>query len=421
MKHTINLIAMALLAIGAYSCASFDDVKDIKEVEPVTVTIKASSLVEAVPSVAGMTITMDNNAEDFHYSATLTGPTMVVEGILPGIYTINIGGRALGDDGQIYKMNDSKISYAILADSVSTFTLRGVTESPLLFKEVFYANCKNASGGNYLFAQFCEIYNNSEFTINLDGLYFCDLSPGAATSSSYATKYSPERDLTQYAYGIRIWQVPGAGENYPLAPGESFVIVQRAQLHTTLNPVKDYSHAEFEFWMPSAGAATNFPAPNMTHIYLNNSASPGTLQQYLLPVAGPAIAIFRVPPGETFDPLNMDNQIGQLNTSEVITSYVAKIPISWVLDAVECGGNAQLANYKRVPGVLDSGMAWVELEEDDPAIYNNLSIARKVAEETGPNGELRLIDDNNSTTDFETKRDPQFRRYGVGKPSWSTW
>lgn len=39
--------------------------------------------------------------------------------------------------------------------------------------------------------------------------------------------------------------------------------------------------------------------------------------------------------------------------------YYAKIPIKYVLDAVEAVNNESKMNAKRVPGVLDAGITWV--------------------------------------------------------------
>ena len=48
------------------------------------------------------------------------------------------------------------------------------------------------------------------------------------------------------------------------------------------------------------------------------------------------------------------------------------------------------------------------------------SIARKV-KETREDGTVVYQDTNNTTNDFEVKKDPQLRRNGAKVPSWNSW
>ena len=58
------------------------------------------------------------------------------------------------------------------------------------------------------------------------------------------------------------------------------------------------------------------------------------------------------------------------------STYYAKIPISYVLDAVECIDNATAVNAKRVPAALDAGMTYVG------STYCGLSVARPFSSTT---------------------------------------
>jgi hypothetical protein len=157
------------------------------------------------------------------------------------------------------------------------------------------------------------------------------------------------------------------------------------------------------------------PAINMEHYFYDGKAETGGLYQFLTPVFGGAFTIFRVPEGSDWDPVN--NAVYQAH--EVNKSAIkAKIPISYVLDAVECINNESYSDAKRVPAVLDAGMTWIG------STYVGLSVARKVLTEDGEpvkreNGAIILQDTNNSTDDFERGLQPQIRRYGVGMPSWN--
>lgn len=53
-------------------------------------------------------------------------------------------------------------------------------------------------------------------------------------------------------------------------------------------------------------------------------------------------------------------------------------------------------------------------------MYVSESIARKV-KETREDGTVVYQDTNNTTNDFEVKKDPQLRRNGAKVPSWNSW
>ena len=158
---------------------------------------------------------------------------------------------------------------------------------------------------------------------------------------------------------------------------------------------------------------------HMIHCFYNGKAEKGTVPQYLTSVFGGAYVIFRVPAGDTWDPVDDANmKTIDLNKPSSNTFY-AKIPIKYVLDAVECIDNESMAAAKRVPAVLDAGMTWVG------ETYCGLGVARKVSlTESGDtirreNGAIIFQDTNNSTDDFEQRVVPVIHRYGTGVPSWN--
>lgn len=254
----------------------------------------------------------------------------------------------------------------------------------------------------------------------LDGIYFANLTPGTATTK---LPIWPEADGNNYAYGERVWKFPGNGTEYPLAPGESCIISQFAANHQLdiYNPQSpiDGSSSEFEFNMNNP----NFPdqaAYDMQHVFYRGKAEMGSIPQYLTSVFGGAYVIFRVPEGEAWDPVNDENMKTTDLSKPNSNVYYAKIPIKYVLDAVEAVDNESKMNAKRVPGVLDAGITWVG------ATYCGLGIARKLStdEEGNPiireeTGTYIYQDTNNSTDDFERGVVPVMRRNGAKMPSWN--
>jgi hypothetical protein len=287
-------------------------------------------------------------------------------------------------------------------------TVKAGIKGNIIFKELYFCGVPS-----YYFRDQCyELYNNSNSVVYLDGLHLANLAPSTATTSLPTW----EDGLENFVYAERVWKFPGDGDDYPLQPGESIIVAQHAKNHQEANAASpvDLSGAEFEFYMGST-TYSDMPAVNMDHVFYQGKADIGTVPQWLVSVFGGAYVIFKVPEGETWDPVNTDWAV-QLGTTS--TTRYAKIPVEYVWDAVELGNNESMVNAKRVPGLLDAGMSWVG------NIYCGLSVARHIEEgKTLDNGSYIYVDTNNSTDDFERGLTPEqrMRRNGAKIPSWNTW
>lgn len=407
----MNNYKLSILALGVAllfgQCKRIDDAMEVQKVGAYQVSVNSTSTLEGI-NPEGLKIVFENFAEGFRLEKTLTGAATTVSGLLPGIYSINITGRVENAQGETYYLNGSKINYPILHDNEHiNISISGLKVSPLVFSEIFFAG----TAPFYFRNQFYEIYNNSDELIYLDGIYFGNLTPSNASTTK---PLWPAEDGENYAYAERLWKIPGNGTDYPLKPGESFVISQFAANHqlAQYNPASpiDGSSSEFEFNMNNANFPDQ-PAPDMLHVFYNGSASKGTLPQYLTPVFGGAYVIFRVPEGQSYDPVN-NPALKTRNLATSTTAVYAKIPREYIYDAVEAGDNENKINAKRVPSVLDAGMTYVG------ATYNSKGVARKVAA-VNEDGTPILVDANNSTEDFERGVVPMFRRHGSKMPSWN--
>lgn len=398
-----------------YSCDSFKDAFDAKNVTPLSVKVKTQILVEGIESTEGLKIKFDNYNEDIHITKELVGNDISIDGIIPGIYSVNITGKVTNTLGDEYYLNGSVINKALYeGENNLDISVSGLKISPLVFKEIFYAGTKPF----YFRNQFYELYNNSTKTLYLDGIYFANLTPGTATTK---LPVWPESDGNNYAYAERVWKFPGNGTDYPLAPGESCVISQFAANHKLpiYNPDSpvDCSSSEFEFNMNNPNFPDQ-PAHDMVHVFYNGKEVMGTVPQYLTSVFGGAYVIFQVPKEKSYDPVN-DSNLKTINLASSSSTLYAKIPIKYILDAVEAGNNESMIAAKRVPSVLDAGMTYVE------ETYCSLGVARKLLTDDNGNiiynedGSIILQDTNNSTEDFERRVVPQLRKYNTKMPSWN--
>nr|WP_320057164.1 DUF4876 domain-containing protein [uncultured Bacteroides sp.] len=412
INRTAGLLLLSAVLKGC--SGQFSDAFDAKDIKTMTITIEADMSIEGLPAPEELNVTLQNYTENIKITGTVgSDGTVTVSGIIPGLYNINITGKTEVEGDATYYLNGSVVNYSIVSNAKPLkIPVKAMVAGKLLFKEIYYCGSKYAKGGSngYFRDQFYELYNNTEKVIYLDKIYFADLAPTVATAK---LPMWPKEDGNNYVYATNIWQFPGRGTDYPLKSGESCVISQFATNHKVekynLNSPMDCSSSEFEFNCHNANFPDQ-PATDMTFIYANGTAS-NTLLQYMVTIFGGAYALFQVPDGVTYDPVK-DKSLNTTDLASTSTKLYAKIPIDYVIDAVEAGQNESMIVGKRVPGLLDSGMTYVG------QTFIGVGVARKV-KETRANGDLVFEDTNNSTDDFERGLVPQFRRYNTKMPSWN--
>ncbi len=327
--------------------------------------------------------------------------------IVPGVYTVSVSATQ-NQGGFTYTIAGSESNASFLADGdVVTVKVDAVKEAALVFKEIYYTGVKDY----YFRDQFYEIYNNSTDVAYADGLCIAETIFASADKSIIYDW--PIENADQYVFVKVVWQMPGDGHTYPIKPGESFVIAQWATNHKAdnlskgLSPV-DLTGAEFEAvekesTAPNGLVLTDNPALNMKKVIQAGYAMP----QWLTSVSGSQYILFK--PSK------------ELKNADFITATNAdyngvgrEVLISDIIDAVQTVSDETRMNVLGLPTVLDAGAVWCS------GIYVGESIARKI-KETRPDGTNVYQDTNNTSNDFEVKKDPQVRRYGAGVPSWNTW
>ena len=414
----ILVYLFALSALITTGCTNaFDNISDAKEVEGISLTFNLTLDIDELTGY-DMTLRLINYDENLEYTIPVTASsitsnkvTVTAKDIVPGIYTAILGGKGLTDDTAFeYMLSGNLVNQAMTGEGQSfDISVAAGKKGALIFKEIYYCGVKSY----YFRDQFYELYNNSESVVYLDGIHIANLTPSRAT-----TKLSlwPDQNAV---YAERVWKFPGTGKDYPLQPGESVILAQNAMNHTEANELSPVNLlvADFEFYMGST-TYPDKPAVNMEHVFYQGKANIGTIQQWLVSVFGGAYCVFKVPEGENWDPVN-DPNMSSTDLATTSSTLYAKIPLDYVIDAVEACANESEVNMKRLPGVLDAGMTWVGNS------YLGIGVARYIeTDEAGnpktmSNGSYIYVDTNNSTDDFERGVTPQLRRNGAKVPSWS--
>lgn len=324
--------------------------------------------------------------------------------LIPGVY--NITAQAHGSKaGRAYNYIGTVTSVTLSKPEGESTTIKvsASASSALVFKEIHYNASKaiGSSTGRYLKDTFFEIYNNSEETVYADGI--CVGDPLSYKVYDFSDKISNAGD---YIFiGTYVWRIPGNGTDYPIAPGESFVIAASAIDHTKVAESLDLSTAEFETICDKykeKGGQTDANAVNMILAC--------TIKETAL---GNQFGKFTDGAWVIFYPSVELRKDGEYIESNHANNYGLEILKADVLDAVDFL-KTENPDDKRLEPVLDAG--WIKCETTG----GNQSVVRKVAS-TREDGSIVLQDTNNTTEDFEISSKPEIRRHGVKRPSWSTW
>ena len=365
----------------------------------------------------GLTVRFTNFEEDAVIE-TLTDENGIAQTeVAPGNYTISVFGES-ESEGNTYYLNGSVQNKAITKDITPeqaeasndfSIAIRPAMVGPLCFSQIFYCGSTNPeTQATYFRDQFYEIYNNGDETYYLDHLCFARLVPEFATAT--LPEWPAEDGLNNYVYAVTVWQLPGNGTDYPLKPGESFIITQEAANHadhSKYGGLIDTSLSEFETWAGNP-QRVNPDVPDLEYVFWSGYI---VTMQWLNTVSGPGLCIYQ--PGKHLEfPTINTGVVGETTQRQVgKTQEYVRIPAEQLIDGVEMLPTSNSLNMKRIPGFVDAGAASTE------KIYVGKSVCRKVIGQR-PDGTPIYQDTNNSTEDFETQV-PQFRRNGEKMPAWN--
>ena len=320
-----------------------------------------------------------------------------------------------------------------------TIALTASNTSALIIKEYYDGGCKDNTGTkNYFYDKFITIYNNSDQEV--DASRMC-ITMAQNSNTQAANKYTITDGIIEYelagwtpaSFGIWWFQT-----EVKMAPYSQIVVAITGGIdHTkTYSNSVDLSKADFVFYDKESGynLAAAYPAPAETidpsHYMKTYQFGQGTVWAPLMANSAPYLLI----PEEGVDikewvktESNFDNRGTNKSTN------FAKVPIAWVLDALEEWPEADATKYfHRFPTAVNTGynLATKNLgytqyrnvdKEATEAIAENAgklvyNYAGAVSEEdTDPSGidaeasigngaKIVYMDTNNSANDFHQRK-----------------
>ena len=433
-KHWGNRIALFMMMVMSiiFTACSENDAPEVSSAS-VKVSVKIDKTFEkAKAQKVAITLRNINTGKETAYETTING-TVEMPNLPVDIYDITatytlpaneyneITGEKSTED-VLFSAAATGIQLQPNKETTINLELATSTTDDFVLKTIYYAgsDSKKAGGED---DRFIEIYNNSSRTLYADSLcfalttmnrygYLADGKPHPYMNKNiYFTPngtydWSKSEGMTdtegansKYVYGNVVIMVPGSGKDYPIKPGESFIIAPFAQNYkqpfTKENGKQvtpewpdstlDLSKAEFDVVYPHNEELDNQNAANMVIIEKGNHRfmrfsrngkegyvifrhpSPSKLPRYLRPYR---------------DLKNSDGTV------------FMQIPINCIIDAVEViNPNADgYVSPKAFPKQLDASYAYSKPD------YSFRCISRKVSRVN--EGRRILQDLNNSALDF---------------------
>lgn len=276
-----------------------------------------------------------------------------------------------------------------------------------LITEIFATGTTKPDGKQYNDDKYIIIANASaDKTLYLDG-YVLLCSNFLSNSKRECTPPVPlDRSLPVKV----IYQFPGSGKDYPVAPGKTVTLCQSAINHTEANSLAaDYSTAHFEWYdnrtsaQPKNPIPNNPSVPNMKAIFVKqNKNETGRTQWYMNNQEAETYAIGH------FEGVTPEEFVSNsANAYKFTWSILGKtmgandpnpllFPNAWIDDAVSLGIAGQ-TEWAVTSPLLDAGCVSASISKGDKNRYFK-SVQRK------RNSDNSWVDTNNSTNDFTVAR-----------------
>lgn len=345
--------------------------------------------------VANKTVTITSSSQTLQATTDANG-IATFENIVPDVYDVSVAWKMTPDEysqitGEMvqnhkYTVAGSK-SAELLSENITTpltIDMNISVDQSILISKIYSAGSKDSKNKNYLAGRYIELYNNSDETVDIAGLYLGLIETNS--TPAYTLGLVPDTIFMK-----QIFRIP-TDKSYMVAPGQSIIITNSAIDHTQ-TAMNAFEHnllnADFEA-KDQQGKTTNNPdVPALELIYTAYAA----ISNMNLSQGGPGgIVIFETEEDVVNWPL-------AYNYGKTSGNKWMKLPAKYILDGVDVLKNtAQTgvdANLKRLYDYIDAGYAYI----NSASGYNGEVMYRKV-QSTTEDGRKILSDTNNSLSDF---------------------
>lgn len=349
----------------------------------------------------GVTVKIEDIDRGNSYTSKTDKNGTVRFSLTKGIYRIQISNKAEQD---IFNGLADKVKL-VNGDLALNLPLVHSRSGDIVIKEIYCGGCtKLPFEGNYQSDKYMILHNNTSETQYLDGLCFGSLDPYNSQATNVWVTQDESTGATIFPDFLPVaqcvWQFGGTGQTFPLAPGEDAVVVicgaidHAAQYIQSVNlnkPGYFVCYNPVYFWNTLYHPA---PGDQITpDHYLNVVIKTGQANAYTFSVFSPATVLFKAKDTTIQDFVSQADNVIQKPGSTV--DRIVKVPINWVLDAVEIYYGGSSNNMKRMPPSVDAGYV------TQSALYDGRTLYRHTDEEASREAGYEILEDtNNSSSDF---------------------
>lgn len=349
----------------------------------------------------GVTVKIEDIDRGNSYTSKTDKNGTVRFSLTKGIYRIQISDKAEQD---IFNGLADKVKL-VNGDLALNLPLVHSRSGDIVIKEIYCGGCtKLPFEGNYQSDKYMILHNNTSETQYLDGLCFGSLDPYNSQATNVWVTQDESTGATIFPDFLPVaqcvWQFGGTGQTFPLAPGEDAVVVicgaidHAAQYPQSVNlnkPGYFVCYNPVYFWNTLYHPA---PGDQITpDHYLNVVIKTGQANAYTFSVFSPATVLFKAKDTTIQDFVSQADNVIQKPGSTV--DRIAKVPVDWVLDAVEIYYGGSSNNMKRMPPSVDAGYV------TQSALYDGRTLYRHTDEEASREAGYEILEDtNNSSSDF---------------------
>lgn len=349
----------------------------------------------------GVTVKIEDIDRGNSYTSKTDKNGTVRFSLTKGIYRIQISDKAEQD---IFNGLADKVKF-VNGDLALNLPLMHSRSGDIVIKEIYCGGCtKLPFEGNYQSDKYMILHNNTFETQYLDGLCFGSLDPYNSQATNVWVTQDESTGATIFPDFLPVaqcvWQFGGTGQTFPLAPGEDAVVVicgaidHAAQYPQSVNlnkPGYFVCYNPVYFWNTLYHPA---PGDQITpDHYLNVVIKTGQANAYTFSVFSPATVLFKAKDTTIQDFVSQADNVIQKPGSTV--DRIVKVPVDWVLDAVEIYYGGSSNNMKRMPPSVDAGYV------TQSALYDGRTLYRHTDEEASREAGYEILEDtNNSSSDF---------------------
>lgn len=394
-NHSIRKIGRTLTAcltvLLLASCVDFDGATEAISVKYQVQMPQGFTAAD----VANKTVTITSSSQTLQATTDANG-IATFENIVPDVYDVSVAWKMTPDEysqitGEMvqnhkYTVAGSK-SAELLSEDITTpltIDMNISVDQSILISKIYSAGSKDSNNKNYLAGRYIELYNNSDETVDIAGLYLGLIETNS--TPAYTLGLVPDTIFMK-----QIFRIP-TDKSYMVAPGQSIIITNSAIDHTqTAKNAFEHNllNADFEAKDKQEKTTNNPDVPALELVYTAYAA----ISNMNLSQGGPGgIVIFETEEDVVNWPL-------AYNYGKTSGNKWMKLPAKYILDGVDVLKNtAQTgvdANLKRLYDYIDAGYAYINAASG----YNGEVMYRKV-QSTTEDGRKILSDTNNSLSDF---------------------